>query len=217
MQADFDWQTSQRLKVDGKLYLSLDNDKQKSPELAKSALQGGLQICLIHRTLLRNLDFYKENYEFIQRDNSWYSAYFFLPQPVQRTESVMIDMILHNIHDIPLVNLCAPHYVLNIQEPGWIKIFAKYHYDQIPHSQKWNIHFHVVIRLKRYLKNYYHMALAANVLVRCWKKSALSKLPLDALRNVTTFLISENYSEMRRAMQNIATVTFPAAWKLDDL
>jgi hypothetical protein len=130
--------------------------------------------------------------------------FYYLTPLEQKNESIMVDTILKNIHNIPVIYLCNRFYVLDIKEPGWVKIFAKYPFDDFPIGEKEYIRWHVVVRVKKYLKNHYDMVLAANVLLQCWKKCALTKLPHDVLRNVTSFLIADNYAEMRKAMQNLA-------------
>jgi len=203
-------QVSRLLKVDGSLYVFLHEDFQNSAELAKLALQGGMSISRVNRKLLGEIEFYKDNYDFIHRDNNWIDVYYYLPQEVQRTESIMLAAILHSVNIIPLINLCHPCYVVQIKESSWIKINA------IPKSQQLSILWHVVPNVKRHIAPYYESTLAANVLLRCWKKCALSDLPLDVMRNITTYLISENYSEMRRAMRNLADVQFPRGWNVEN-
>lgn len=201
-------QVSRLLKVDGSLYAFLPEDLQISEEFATLALQGGLSISHVNRNLLRDIEFYKNNYELIHRDNSWVTVYDYLPRLVQRMEYIILTAILHSVDIIPMVSLCYRNYVCSITEPSWIKIFAKYSFDKIPLSEQLAIAWHVIPNVKRCLTYHYKMTLSANVLLRCWNKCALSNLPLDVMRNVTTYLISENYSEMRQAMQNLAGVDY---------
>ena len=99
MEVDFETvlsieQASRLLYEDKIHYTFLPEKLQILPQLAKIALQRGMSISLVHRKLLRSIEFYNDNRDFIERDNSWTTVYFYLPCEFHKMESFMVDAIL---------------------------------------------------------------------------------------------------------------------------